>query len=446
MEKLFLKKRLLVFIPVFLFGLVGHGQQRGSVLQLTLRDAIGIALSENPTIKMADQDVELKKVSRKEAWQSLLPTVDLSGNISYTIEAATMNIDGNQFKMGRDKSNSWTGALQVSLPLFAPSVYRTMNMTREDIELALEKSRESRNSMVNQTTKAYFQLLLVQDSYDVLKKSYDFSVENYNVVKAKFEQGKVSEYDKISAEVQMRNMKPSVVSAENAVNLAMLQLKVLLGISDAELQIEIKDNLKNYEADVAAFDGQMLVSLKENSTLKQLDFNERLLHSSLKVQKASFMPTLALSYQYQYQSISNADFRLGNYNWSPSSTLALSLSVPLYRASNFTKVKSTRIQLEQLTENRINTERQLQMQATSYQDNMEASAEQLTSNKESVAQAEKGRLIAQKRYEIGKGTILELNSSEVALTQSQLTYNQSIYDYLVAKADLDYLMGKDYHE
>lgn len=446
MEKLFLKKRLLVFIPVFLFGLVGHGQQRGSVLQLTLRDAIVIALSENPTIKMADQDVELKKVSRKEAWQSLLPTVDLSGNISYTIEAATMNIDGNQFKMGRDKSNSWTGALQVSLPLFAPSVYRTMNMTREDIELALEKSRESRNSMVNQTTKAYFQLLLAQDSYDVLKKSYDFSVENYNVVKAKFEQGKVSEYDKISAEVQMRNMKPSVVSAENAVNLAMLQLKVLLGISDAELQIEIKDNLKNYEADVAAFDGQMLVSLKENSTLKQLDFNERLLHSSLKVQKASFMPTLALSYQYQYQSISNADFRLGNYNWSPSSTLALSLSVPLYRASNFTKVKSTRIQLEQLTENRINTERQLQMQATSYQDNMEASAEQLTSNKESVAQAEKGRLIAQKRYEIGKGTILELNSSEVALTQSQLTYNQSIYDYLVAKADLDYLMGKDYHE
>lgn len=446
MEKLFLKKRLLVFIPVFLFGLVGHGQQRGSVLQLTLRDAIGIALSENPTIKMADQDVELKKVSRKEAWQSLLPTVDLSGNISYTIEAATMNIDGNQFKMGRDKSNSWTGALQVSLPLFAPSVYRTMNMTREDIELALEKSRESRNSMVNQTTKAYFQLLLAQDSYDVLKKSYDFSVENYNVVKAKFEQGKVSEYDKISAEVQMRNMKPSVVSAENAVNLAMLQLKVLLGISDAELQIEIKDNLKNYEADVAAFDGQMLVSLKENSTLKQLDFNERLLHSSLKVQKASFMPTLALSYQYQYQSISNSDFRLGNYNWSPSSTLALSLSVPLYRASNFTKVKSTRIQLEQLTENRINTERQLQMQATSYQDNMEASAEQLTSNKESVAQAEKGRLIAQKRYEIGKGTILELNSSEVALTQSQLTYNQSIYDYLVAKADLDYLMGKDYHE
>ena len=57
--------------------------------------------------------------------------------------------------------------------------------------------------------------------------------------------------------------------------------------------------------------------------------------------------------------------------------------------------------------------------------------------------AEKGRTIAEKRYEVGKGTILELNSSEVALTEAQLTYNQSIYDYLVAKADLDLVLGID---
>ena len=74
---------------------------------------------------------------------------------------------------------------------------------------------------------------------------------------------------------------------------------------------------------------------------------------------------------------------------------------------------------------------------------MAASTEQVVSNKEAVLQAEKGRTIAEKRYEVGRGTILELNSSEVALTQAKLTYNQSIYDYLVAKADLDLVMGVD---
>ena len=44
---------------------------------------------------------------------------------------------------------------------------------------------------------------------------------------------------------------------------------------------------------------------------------------------------------------------------------------------------------------------------------------------------------------VGKGTVLELNSSQVSLTQAQLTYNQSIYDYLVAKADLDQVLGKE---
>ena len=130
----------------------------------------------------------------------------------------------------------------------------------------------------------------------------------------------------------------------------------------------------------------------------------------------------------------NDNFKFKEYDWRPYSTIGLNLSIPLFKGSNFTQLKQTRIQMKQLEENRINTERQL---------TMHASTEQVVSNKEAVFQAEKGRTIAEKRYEVGKGTILELNSSEVALTEAQLTYNQSIYDYLVAKADLDLVLGID---
>ena len=440
--KMSLRKGVLL-LWALCFGTGINRAYAGEVLQLTLDEALKIALSDNPTIKVADQDIELKKVSAKEAWQSLLPTVDLNGTITYTIKTATMNIGGNQVKMGNDASNTWNGALNVSLPLYAPAVYRTMKMTRDDIELAAEKSRASRLDLINQVTKAYYQLMLAQDSYAVLQKSYSYSEENYEVVKAKFEQGSVSEYDKISAEVQMRNMKPNVVSAANAVNLAKTQLKVLLGIGDPELEVEVQDNLKNYEQTVHAHDPLQQVSLEQNTTLRQFTFNEKLLNHSLRIQKSAFIPTLALNYQYQYQALFNQNFQFWNYNWTPSSTLALTLSIPLYHADNFTKMKTIRIQQQQLAENRVNTERQLNMQVQTYLDNMQASNEQMASNKKSVAQAEKGLLIAQKRYDVGRGTILELNSSEVALTQAELTYNQAIYDYLTARADLDYLMGTD---
>ena len=295
--------------------------------------------------------------------------------------------------------------------------------------------------MVNQVTKAFYQLLLAQDGYLVLQKSYKQSEDNFNIVDAKFKQGKVSEYDKISAEVQMRSLKPSVVSAGNGVNLAMLQLKVLLGM-ESNMPVTVVGNLKDYEMAMFTRQAQPQPAdiIAGNTTLRQLDLNYDMLKKNLKLKYTNFMPTLALSFQYMYTSMSE-NWKIGDYKWNPYSTIGLSLSIPLFKGGNYSQVKQAKLQMKQLDQTRINTERQLKMQAQSYLDNMAASSEQVVSNKEAVLQAEKGRTIAEKRYEVGRGTILELNSSEVALTQAQLTYNQSIYDYLVAKADLDLVMG-----
>ena len=253
----------------------------------------------------------------------------------------------------------------------------------------------------------------------------------------------MSEYDKISAEVQMRSIKPNLISAANAVTLAKLQLKVLMGIT-ADVEIKINDSLTNYET--AMFANQLReenVNLDNNTTMKQLDLNMKLLEKNVKSLKTNFMPTLSMSFSYQDQSLYNPNINFFNYNWSNSSSLMFNLSIPLYKASNFTKVKSARIQMRQLDWNRIDTERQLNMQIVSCRNNMSASTEQVVSNKENVMQAKKAVVIAEKRYDVGKGTVLELNSSQVSLTQAQLTYNQSIYDYLVAKADLDQVLGKE---
>lgn len=169
----------------------------------------------------------------------------------------------------------------------------------------------------------------------------------------------------------------------------------------------------------------------------------KLLNQNVKSLKTNFMPTLGMSFSYQYQSLYNPNINVFNYDWSGSSSLMFNLSIPLYKASNFTKLKSTRVQIRQMELTRVDTERQLNMQVKTYQSNMEASSEQVVSNRENVMQAEKAVLIAGKRYEVGKGTVLELNTSQVSLTQAQLTYNQSIYDYLVSKADLYKVLGKE---
>ena len=438
------KKMLLTAMALCAFGFAKAQteQTTQNTLTLTLDKALEIALDENPTIKVAAEEIALKKVASKEAWQSLLPEASLNGSLDHTIKAAEMKLNDMSFKMGQDGTNTANAGLSINLPLFAPAVYRAMSMTKTDIELAVEKSRASELDLINQVTKAYYQLMLAQDSYEVLQGSYKLAEDNFNVVNAKYQQGAVSEFDKISAEVQMRSIKPNVISAANAVTLAKLQLKVLMGIT-ADVDIKTDDNLTNYES--MLFANQLKeedMSLENNTTMKQFELNMKLLEKNVKALKTNFMPTLSMSVSYQYQSLYNPNINFFDYTWSNSSSLMFNLSIPLYRASNFTKVKSARIQMRQLDWNRIDTERKLNMQVVSYRNNMTASSEQVVSNEENVMQAEKAVQIAGKRYEVGKGTVLELNSSQVSLTQAQLTYNQSIYDYLVAKADLDQVLGK----
>ena len=432
----FLLKPVLAFVSL---AIMATSAQAQDTLRISLQEAVRIALNDNPTIKVADQEIQLKKEANREVVLGLLPEVSMVGSFNHTIEKQTMALMGQTFKVGT--MNNAGGGITASLPVFAPALYQSMKLTKTDVKLAMEKARSSRLDMVNQVTKAFYQLLLAQDSYNVLQKSYKQSEDNFNVVNAKYQQGSVSEYDKISAEVQMRSLKPSVVSAGNGVNLAMLQLKVLLGM-ESDMPVAVVGNLKDYE--MAMFTRQAQPQPENivggNTTLRQLDMNYDMLQRNLKLKYTNFMPTLALSFQYMYTTLGN-DWKISNYQWNPYSTLGLSLSIPLFKGSNFSQVKQAKLQLKQLDQTRINTERQLKMQAQSYLDNMAASSEQVVSNKEAVYQAEKGRTIAEKRYEVGRGTILELNSSEVALTQAKLTYNQSIYDYLVAKANLDLVMG-----
>ncbi len=423
--------------------LLGAGTLNAQQLDLTLQQAIDIALDENPTIKVADKEIQVKKIADTEAWQALLPSVTANASVQHTLLAAEMNLGGNKFKMGEDNTNTGVLAGTLSLPLFAPTVYQNMKLTKTDIELAREQARNSRLDLVNQVTKAFYQMLLSQDSYKVMQESYKTSKENFDVVNEKYKVGSVSEYDKISAEVQMRSMNSSMVSTQTALTLAELQLKVLMGI-DPNIKVVINDKLENYEnALVLAEVDDTEAALQNNSAMRQFDINREMLDRALKIQRTSFMPTVSFSLTGQYQSLYNKNWSLWDYDWSPSASFTIGISIPIFTASNWTKLKTTKLQISELEDNRLNTRRQLAMSAQSYMHNMASSIVQVESNKEAVRQADKAVTIAAKRYDVGKGTILELNQSEVALTQSQLTYNQSIYDYLVNKSELDYTLGRE---
>lgn len=182
-------------------------------------------------------------------------------------------------------------------------------------------------------------------------------------------------------------------------------------------------------------------NIEGNSELRLLDIQTRQLRDALKVQKMSLVPTLALTANYNWTSMSNGS-PLKNFRWSPYSMVGLTLSIPLFEGGQrYTRIRQAEIQVNEMKWQRDNLLRSINMQADLALDNINMNVKQIASCSESVRQADKAHDIMQKSFEIGAASYLDLRDSELALTRSRLAYYQAIYNYLVARADLELLLG-----
>jgi len=425
-----------------------------------LDKALEIAMSENPTVKVADQEIEKKKYAKKGSYAALFPQISFGADYTRTLkkqvmymdfdmsglgldsesaipeESSSSNSDG--FEVGRD--NNWSMGFNVSMPLINASLWKSLTISGLDVELAIEQARSSKIDMENQVKKGFYAVLLANDSYRVFKESYDNAMNNYIDIKNKYDQGLVAEYDLIRADVTVKNTEPNMLQAENALVLAKWQLKALIGV-DMELPITCEGQLTDYEPELFGDYLSINTSLDENTSLKQLDIQTKQLQQTLQMQKFDYLPTLSLSGLYNWSAMNN-DFKFKNYQWNPYSTIGVSLSVPIFSGgSRYNKVKQTQVSITQAALQRDDLERNLQLAVKQYVDNMSTCIKRYDAAQKGISQSERGYTIAQKRYETGAGTLLELNDAELAMTQAKLNFNQAIYDYIVAKADLEKTVG-----
>ena len=426
-------------------------------LVLDIGKALEIALSENPTVKVADKEIQKKKYAQKGSYAALFPQISFTADYNRTLKKQVMYMDGfdmgstdipgmedmpnmdEGIEVGRD--NNWNLGFNASMPIVNAALWKSLSISAVDVELAIEQARSSKIAMVNQVKKGYYGVLLANDSYRVFKESYDNAMENYQDIKRKFEQGTVAEYDLIRADVTVKNSEPNMLQAENALALAKWQLKALLGM-DLDLNIECEGQLTDFEKDLFGDFLSTDTTLANNTDMKQMSLQAKQLEKTLTMQKFDYLPTLSLTGLYQWTAMNN-DFKFKDYMWNPYSMIGVSLSIPIFSGGNkFYKIKQTRNSIEQLNLQKEDTRRKLQLAIKQYIDNMNTCIKRFDASQKGVEQAERGYMISQKRYDTGAGTLLEMNDSELALTQSKLNFNQAIYDYMVAKTDLEKIIGQ----
>lgn len=451
---------------IILFALVGlQSGLSAQTLSLSLPKALEIALSDNPTIKVAGLEIERQDWVRKQSVGNLLPSVSVSGQYSYSIVKQEM---AKGLSFGADNSISTQASL--SLPLFVPAVYETLKMNRTQMEQAVESARSSKISLANEVKKGYYNILLAEQSLAVLKQSEESIAETVRNTEAMYKQGLASEYDLLSAQVQLSNLKPSIIQAENSIKASKLLFRMYLGLPESA-DFTLEGTLDGFADEVAmATVPTDEVDLSNNADLRALELQSKLLEHQLQLVNASRLPTVAAFTNFIFSGNDNTmDFgsmmgggaaggaggaggSMGGGSttkkewwWQHPLSAGISISIPLFSGGkNINKAHEIRNTISQLSMQKDYLRQSVNVQLESSFNSILAAREKMTSNELTVRQAQKAYEIAEVRFSSGTGTILELNSSELSLTQAKLNYSQSIYDYLSARADYEKLIGEGF--
>jgi len=435
-------RRLFAFFALTTTGLLAQSNQ---TTVLTIDQAITLALEKNSDVRIASMEVQKSDEKLREARSGLFPQLTLNGQYQRYIDLPVIFMPpgspfGPTLKIGAD--NSFAASASFSVPLVSWSLYQGIGLASEALAISQNNYRSVKNKVVGDVKKVFLGVLLTRETRDVLRQSLKNAEDNFQNIQKLRSAGTLSDYEVLRAEVQVANLKPTVLQMENTYTLSLQALKVAIGL-DADQDVAVVGDMEFNEPYPIPSEQNVIDELmRSNPQLAILDDQVRLNDRTVTLEQSGHLPTLAGFGSYQYQSQAN-DFKFSEYNWVKTFVIGLQLQVPLFNGfKTQARVSEAEIGRSQAVEQKRNLTEALKTQALSIVYRVQQAVKRIEGQNKTVSQATEGYEIAKRRLQNSLATQLEVNDAELALRQARLNRLQAIYDLKVAEADLEIILGK----
>ena len=414
-------------------------------ISVSLNEAIAVALEQNSNIIIANDALITSKIALKEAKANFLPKLYLSSSYNRNIDRQVIFLSegfataNSATRLGSD--NEFRSSLNLSLPIYEHYNFANKKLAETQVDFQKESKRGVKQSMVHAVKKAYFNYLIAQELLKVqesrLKNAEDFLAD----IQKRLQRGTLTEFDVSSAKVQAAVAKSNLLEAQSNLIPAENAIKLLLGLNpDVSLKLTEPIEMRSDEIMLEEETAQLL---QKNSQLKQLELTVGLNENRLQLAKSAYYPTLDAIGNYNYQAHAN-NFKFSEYDWTQTSLVGFQLQFSIFNGT----VTKNRVQQVGLDKKIAEEEKEYATKETQMKLNELVSQWQFSKLKTKV-QEENLKLtadalkLAKKRYDLGVGTILEVNDAELAFTQSRLSWLQAILSYKTTYYDYQLLIGKD---
>ncbi len=442
----------------------------------SLARALNVALANSQTLIDTEMDLAVAKQQVREAWSSMLPDVRVTA--SYTRNMLTQQIFLPAFFFDRNaapdevraveigQDNSWQATVNASQPLFEYPVLVGLGAADRFRELQEERVRGTGQQVVTNVRLAYFGVLLAQENVRLTEESIERVRQTLQETEALNRAGMASNYDVLLLEVQLSNLTTNLSRATYDLAAAKRTLLVEMGL-DPSTPVELEGRLNEVDlldmsrntpendallrvsgmtvSEDTDLDQLMRVALVRRTDLRQIRASIVLEEARLQLQRGEYFPKLSLfsNYNITAQQDGSPVFFGDNPNQRTKLAAAgIQVEIPIFTGfSRDARVQQSKALVRQ-NEARLDLlERETANQLRTMMDNVLEAHQRAESQRQTVAQAQRGFEIASAEYNAGIGSRLQTTEAELVLRQSEFNYAQAVYDYLAARANLEAVVG-----
>ena len=440
------KQQTIRFLGYVLLGLVSWNAVWGGQENITLQQAIQLALKHNPKVVAARLELRKADAQVREAFGTALPSVSLSGQYSWNVERPVFFFP--DFRTGEIRpitvgsEHSFVTRLQLTQTLFNATAFTVVQNSYLYAQAAEQQYQQTLSDVTVEVTQAFYQALLAREMEKVLESSYRRMQEFARQVSVLYQEGLVSEYEHLRAQVAVDVIEPQVREARQRYEDAVARLKLVMGMPVTKsiepigsFAVDTTFHLPP-EAEVLARVAQHNYGLQAMRT--QMEIADKVVD----LYQSEFLPMLFLFGQYTYQGQSDV-FRLNAFQTAKSAAVGLQLSFSLFNGFQSTaRVQQARLDYQKLETMVKQTEDALRMQARSLLHRYAIALNKWRAQQKTLQTAQKGYQIAQVRYREGIGTQLEVFDAENNVRQVQLQELQAAYEVISIQTQLRALMGE----
>ncbi|MFH0764035.1 MAG: TolC family protein [Candidatus Omnitrophota bacterium] len=420
--------------------------QLQNVRSLSLKDAINIAFLNNKTIQIQEEQVEYAKADILDARSKFLPVIGVG--FDYTLNDSVFYSESlpgrrkdTRIYSGYKNDNLFNVTLVENIFNGGADIagYR---QARLGLKVQQETLRARKLDVEFEAKRLYYGLLLAYETERIAKELLFQSKAHYDNVKNKYDQGTSSKFDVLQSSVQVSKIEPEVVRSGNAVEIITADLKKLLFLKLSE-EIKVTEHL-----------GYSPIPIKEDEYLKEayagspqmvlkllgIDINKW----AIEYAKSGWYPQVTAAAGYSYRSNDVSDmFNPRHDNWN----IGIQTSVAIFDGfSTKAKVDEAKAKYAQTIYEKEDYVEQLAVDVKKACLDLKEAAAIIKSQEDSIVEAGEALRISEVGYDNGVVDNLNVLDSQVSLSTVEKNLAQAIYDYLMAKAQIDRLRGIFYTE